>query len=82
MCCQASLSRVDTSTLGLSPLLALGLDFSASRAVHGTIPQLAREPWSSGIGTLPIPDCFFLLHSFIHSGFIDQAFRVRLWARP
>lgn len=47
-------------------LLALGLDFSASRAVHGTIPQLARELWSSGIGSLPIPDCIFST-SFIYS---------------
>lgn len=64
--CQAGLSRASTPSLGLSPLMAFGLNFSTPRAVLGAVSQFARVPWSSGIGSLLVPDYFFYcIHFFI-----------------
>lgn len=80
--CQAGLSQANTPSLGLSPLMAFGLNFSTPRAVLGAVFQFTSVLWSSGIGSLLVPDCFFLLHSFLHSTFIDHALCVVLWAKP
>lgn len=67
--------------LSLSPLTALGLHFSTSRAVLGATSQFARadlQNRKSSCARL----CFFLPHSFLHSTFTDHALHVMLWARP
>lgn len=65
--CWASLSQVGTPSLGLSPLMALGLDFSTCRFVLGATSQFAGVPWSSGVGSLPVPNGIFFccIHFFI-----------------
>lgn len=47
--------------------VALGLGLGA----HGAISKFARKLWSPEIGRLPMPQCFFLPQSFIHSTFTD-----------
>lgn len=67
--------------LGLSPLMALGLDVSHSMSVLGPTSQFARadlRSWKSSCARL----CFFLPHSFLHSAFTDHVLHVMLWARP
>lgn len=44
-CCQASLSHVDPSTLGVSPLMALGLDFHQGCAMEPRNWRSSHSRW-------------------------------------